>query len=259
MENMKITTFEKGHVPTVANLSNPDFFTATAKQVQEHCTKNKLVHNIHGRKFPSVEAWQFAGTLMGLIPVVLSCENISTDNEIKYIATATLQSLDGSQVGGIATMICSNKESSKRSFAEYAICSMAQTRAIGKAYRLVLGWLFKAAGFEATPAEEMQDVAPSGPQKRSLEGLKALLNHCNTDNAIIDLWKSIDAALIPDGFQEACKERKDKINEVTKYEQPSSDGKATYTQSFSIAGGWNCTCPSTLKNCKHIKASKVLS
>jgi hypothetical protein len=32
---------------------------------------------------------------------------------------------------------------------------MAQTRAIGKAYRNLLAWLMKAAGFEATPAEEM--------------------------------------------------------------------------------------------------------
>jgi site-specific recombinase XerC len=36
---------------------------------------------------------------------------------------------------------------------------MAQTRAIGKAYRNLLAWLMKAAGFEATPAEEM-DFAP---------------------------------------------------------------------------------------------------
>ena len=32
---------------------------------------------------------------------------------------------------------------------------MAQTRAEGKAFRMILAWLMKAAGFEATPAEEM--------------------------------------------------------------------------------------------------------
>jgi hypothetical protein len=66
----------------------------------------------------------------------------------------------GNVVGrGFAT--CSNKEHTKKSFADYAICSMAQTRAVGKAYRLALGWLMKAAGYEATPAEEMSDLGTS--------------------------------------------------------------------------------------------------
>jgi hypothetical protein len=43
---------------------------------------------------------------------------------------------------------------------------MAQTRAIGKAYRNLLAWLMKAAGFEATPAEEM-DFAVETPKKPS--------------------------------------------------------------------------------------------
>ncbi len=46
---------------------------------------------------------------------------------------------------GIA--ICSNKEGSKKFFDEYAILSMAQTRAVGKAFRNQLAWLMKAAGF----------------------------------------------------------------------------------------------------------------
>lgn len=33
--------------------------------------------------------------------------------------------------------------------------SMAQTRAIGKAYRNILAWIIRAAGYEPTPAEEM--------------------------------------------------------------------------------------------------------
>ena len=41
---------------------------------------------------------------------------------------------------------------------------MAQTRAIGKAYRNLLAWLMKAAGFEATPAEEM-DFVHEEPKK----------------------------------------------------------------------------------------------
>ena len=46
----------------------------------------------------------------------------------------------------------------KKTLAPFAICSMAQTRAEGKAYRLLLGWLIKAAGYEATPSEEMDSL-----------------------------------------------------------------------------------------------------
>ena len=35
---------------------------------------------------------------------------------------------------------------------------MAQTRAIGKAYRNLIGWVMKMAGYEATPKEEMVKV-----------------------------------------------------------------------------------------------------
>jgi hypothetical protein len=43
---------------------------------------------------------------------------------------------------------------------------MAQTRAIGKAYRNLLAWLMKAAGFEATPAEEMDFARDETPAKK---------------------------------------------------------------------------------------------
>ena len=51
--------------------------------------------------------------------------------------------------------ICSNREQGKKYYQEFAIASMAQTRAIGKAYRNILAWIIRAAGYEPTPAEEM--------------------------------------------------------------------------------------------------------
>ena len=46
--------------------------------------------------------------------------------------------------------ICTNKEKRQTAFDEYAVASMAQTRAVGKAYRIYLGWIMKMAGFEST-------------------------------------------------------------------------------------------------------------
>ena len=47
---------------------------------------------------------------------------------------------------------------------------MAQTRAIGKAYRNLLGWVMKLAGYETTPSEEMIKIREtSEPQKPAQE------------------------------------------------------------------------------------------
>ena len=77
--------------------------------------------------------------------------------EYKYRAEVSLRDKEGKMVGyGVA--ICSNREAGKKNFDEYAVASMAQTRAVGKAYRMKIGWLLKVAGYETTPAEEMDAV-----------------------------------------------------------------------------------------------------
>lgn len=52
--------------------------------------------------------------------------------------------------------ICSNAETKKATFDQYAIQAMAQTRAIGRSVKNLLGFIMNAAGFENTPAEEME-------------------------------------------------------------------------------------------------------
>lgn len=74
-----------------------------------------------------------------------SCKTI-----IKRIGTNELVSQ------GVA--FCSNLEKLKATFEQYAVASMAQTRSIGKAYRNLLGFIMKSAGYQDTPAEEMQGI-----------------------------------------------------------------------------------------------------
>lgn len=56
---------------------------------------------------------------------------------------------------------CARDESNWRNRDDYAVRSMAQTRATGKALRVALGFVATMAGFEATPAEEMPPPGPS--------------------------------------------------------------------------------------------------
>jgi hypothetical protein len=137
------------------SLSQPAQAMEVAGILQRFVTEKKLTANIKGKNYPLVEAWQFAGSQLGLYPLLTSVIKESTSEEIKYAAWVDICRMDNNQVMSRGFATCSNKESSKRQFDEYAICSMAQTRAEGKAYRMLLSWLMKAAGFEATPAEEM--------------------------------------------------------------------------------------------------------
>ena len=130
------------------SLTKPEQALQVASTLQAFVLERKLTANIQGKNYPLVEAWQFAGSQLGLIPVVKEVKNLSTDSEIKYEAFVEVLRLQDGLVMSRGYAVCSNKENSKRRFDEYAIASMAQTRAVGKAYRNILAFLMKAAGFE---------------------------------------------------------------------------------------------------------------
>lgn len=137
------------------DLAAPQEAMKVAAELQRFVTEKKLTANIKGKNYPLVEAWQFAGSQLGLYPLLIDTKDLSNPNECKYQATVEIRRIVGDQLVSRGVAVCSNKEASKKLFDEYAILSMAQTRAEGKAYRMLLSWLMKAAGFEATPAEEM--------------------------------------------------------------------------------------------------------
>lgn len=142
------------------NIAQPNDVIAMSGQLQKFIKEQKLTTGIQGKDYVNVEGWQFAGAMLGIVPVVEYCKNISTADELKYEASVFLTNLQTGQMVGRGIAICSKLEQKKRYFDEYAIASMAQTRAIGKAYRNVLAFVMRAAGFEPTPAEEMDFNSP---------------------------------------------------------------------------------------------------
>jgi hypothetical protein len=187
-------------------LTKPNEALQVASTLQTFVTERKLTANIQGKNYPLVEAWQFAGSQLGLIPVVREVKNLSTDTELKYEAMVEVIRLTDSVVLSRGYSVCSNKENSKRRFDEYAIASMAQTRAVGKAYRNILAWLMKAAGFEATPAEEMDFIKDEvGDNKR--DELLALLETSSYEGKVRDkLYIRITGILTSDDYDRAFKD-----------------------------------------------------
>ena len=143
------------------NIINKDSMLKLSTELSQLIKEKGLSSNIQGKQFVNVEGWQFAGASLGLMPIITETTDLTRRGtepgqvEIKYMAKCEVRNITSGQLVATGVALCSNFERSKKGFDEYAILSMAQTRAIGKAYRNLLAWLMKAAGFEATPAEEM--------------------------------------------------------------------------------------------------------
>jgi len=139
-------------------ITSPKQMVEMANVLKGYVVKQRLYTNIFGKNYVHVEGWQFAGGLMGLFPKVTNVEDVSKNGEYKWKAEVEIVSAKTNQVVSTGFALCSNKENKKKSFDEYAVLSMAQTRAIGKAYRNIVGWVMKLAGYEGTPTEEMVKV-----------------------------------------------------------------------------------------------------
>lgn len=160
-------------------LNTPEGIIKFADDLKSIIVKRKLYTEIRGKNYVNVEGWQIAGAFTGAIPIVEKVEDLSSGSTYKYRAEVSLRDKDGNKVGyGVA--LCSNKEAKKRTFDEYAVASMAQTRAIGKAYRAKLGWLLKIAGYETTPAEEMPDEREPEISEMEKAKIKLILNNAKT-------------------------------------------------------------------------------
>lgn len=162
---------------TLVKLDSPKQVAAFAKELKGFIVANNLYtlmgENEEQKAFSHVEAWQFAGASMGIFFIPVSEENVSpetgevrfktkygdrTNPIFKYKVVVEAVQISTGRVVGRGVAICSNQEWNKKTFDEYAVLSMAQTRAIGKAGRNTLGWVMKLAGYEPTPAEEIDSV-----------------------------------------------------------------------------------------------------
>lgn len=192
------------------DLINSDSMLNLSKDLAKLIKEKGLSSNIQGKQFVNVEGWQFAGASLGLMPIITETTDLTRRGtepgqvEIKYMAKCEVRNINTGQLVATGVAICSNFEHSKKRFDEYAILSMAQTRAIGKAYRNLLAWLMKAAGFEATPAEEM-DFATEAPKKPAqtvqevvaeiveeeevdIDAIKAEIANCTKVKQLTDLY-----------------------------------------------------------------------
>lgn len=119
------------------------------------------------KEYVTVEGWEVLGTMLGIVPVTTIVENIKNKRGdiVGYKARATLYRnpiIQDDEIVGGTVIARAEAQADKTGFQKdlFAIASMAQTRALGKAYRMGLSWIIKMAGFEPTFAEDMPKFNP---------------------------------------------------------------------------------------------------
>ena len=144
-----------------AVVANGGRWATALKDVME---KQKMYAIIQGKQYPEVEAWQMVIAFANLSPVTQFVEPIYEKDEIvAYGAQVNLLNQEGVVVGGgyascgMEGFVTQGKKGWDRNRAAQ---SAAQTWAVSKAGRSKFSFVVKMAGYEGTPAEELNPYAP---------------------------------------------------------------------------------------------------
>jgi len=135
--------------------------TSISKELAKIVEDRKLYTVLNGKKFVRVEGWTTLGAMLGILPREVSAER---QEDGGYLAIVELVRVSDGAIIGRGSALCGMDEHDRNGNptwggrAEYARRSMSITRATGKAYRLGFSWIMTLAGYEATPAEEMDGV-----------------------------------------------------------------------------------------------------
>jgi hypothetical protein len=142
--------------------------TAVANTLKGVLKSQKLISNISGKEYPKCEAWTLLGTMLGVYPVLVWTHKLENGWEARVEA----KTRDGAVVGA-AEAQCLTSERNWANRDDFALRSMAQTRATAKCLRMPLGFVMTLSGFEPTPAEEMAYEAPQPAQKPPQQAFSA--------------------------------------------------------------------------------------
>jgi hypothetical protein len=130
-----------------------------AKVLAGAIEKRALYTEIKQRRHVWVEGWTLLGSMLGVFPVCVWTRPLKHEDGTHWgwEARVEARTLGGALVGAAeAQCLCEEQNWAGRD--DYALRSMAQTRATSKALRLPLGFVVTLAGFDSTPAEEMSET-----------------------------------------------------------------------------------------------------
>lgn len=155
-ETVQAKTVSLGTLRTAGPSGVIEQASTIATQLAEIINSRRLYSTISGKKYVKVEGWTTLGAMVGVLPREIDTHRI----EGGWESTVELVRANDGQVVGRGSAICTTDEPNWSQRPDFAVRSMAITRATGKAYRLGFSWILVLAGYEPTPAEEMDSVTP---------------------------------------------------------------------------------------------------
>ena len=133
-----------------------------AAALKDVIDSQELFVTIRKKQHVYVEGWSTLGAMLGVVPRTLSVVEIK---EGIFEATVELVTTRYEIVVGRGIAECGSPDELDKEGkpvwgdrSRMAKKSMAITRATGKAFRLSFSWIIKLAGYQPTPAEEMNGI-----------------------------------------------------------------------------------------------------
>lgn len=118
-----------------------------------------LALDINGKAYVRCEGWTTLAAMLGVTPHEVE---VVERPEGVFTATVELRRLGDGMPVARASAECGAPDETWGSRPRYARRSMALTRATAKACRLAFSWIMVLAGYEPTPAEEVEPSTESG-------------------------------------------------------------------------------------------------
>lgn len=183
--------------------------TRVADALKEVIVKKKLVSNISGKEYPQVEAWQTLAVMLGLATVCEWTREVADGWEARVIVQRNGMTIAAAE----AQCTRSERAWSKRD--AYALRSMAQTRAVSKSLRSVLGFVMVLSGFQPTPAEEMptddkppKQPAPAPSDDARRMGVEAIRRYCAKHELAVPPTDGLDVEALRAAYERLVEARK---------------------------------------------------
>lgn len=135
-----------------------------AKAVAKVIEQARLAIPMGSKKYVQVEGWNTLAAQYNLVPDIEWTRPVEGGG---FEARAILRHIFTGQVVSHAEAECGTPGDAERwiESPHFAQRSMAQTRAVSKVCRLALSWVMVLAGYEPTPAEEMDGIRPGQPSE----------------------------------------------------------------------------------------------
>ena len=168
-------------------------YSVAAKALMAYISQsdNAVVFKIPGARkdYLGYDPWASLGHVFGVSARIVEVRRVPEDETkplLRYHASAIVTRVADGQILGGAEMVCDRGERNWNRSPEYALKSMAQTRALAKALRMLLSPIVVMAGYSPTPYEEMAGLKANGrPHEQTREKVPKAVEEAQQSNPTV--------------------------------------------------------------------------